>query len=774
MIFYDTETLGLCGPIVLIQWAEDDGKIHLFNVWKHKISETLSLIDYMMTHPGGVVGFNLAFDQFQLTKTANMFELILKRRGDIVPETLINEPDFLLDIEMEARDVGGVRPVTACDLMLYAQKGPYQKCMERDPITIKRVPAMLSNQLAALLNKSIEFDEILFSAASVKTRESGSWKIFPSEDYQKNIIEGMHDVKCTFHPSLKLKHIAVDLGLADSATTYKDLSLPYEKMPLELGFAPYGRAFWNIKDFQKTFVRNYLVRKDKTKRAEKKLELPYFGTWVYFLKDHIDFWETPEAREYAYDDIVYTRGVYRKWEPEMGDDDSILATCVGACRWKGYKIDIEGLEALREENLKKIDDEVKDFYTKPAKCLKYIKEIMSDFDRMIFEKNSKGTLDKITLEKLARAEDKVGERAKQILKARKAGKEIENIDKLLIAGRFQASFKVIGTLSSRMSGSDGLNPQGINKQDYFRSKFPLAFPGYTLVGGDFSAFEVTIFEAVSNDPKLRADLLSGKKIHGIFGTFVYPDMSYDEIIASKGTSDDKYTRAKSALFAMLYGGEARTLMNRLGVKLEDAQQAYESFLNAYPGAKAERMKIKEMFSPVNHDEENNNFTWTEFEEYIESLYGFRRYFNLEFYVTKKLFDLVHNLPRSWQNIEGKIVRNQNKGAQTVAGATMSALYACIFNMQSSVFRQAANHRIQSTGAQVTKMLERRIWDLQPAGRHKWTVQPMNVHDEVMCPSSPDKVDAIRNIVNSLSKEVSEQIPLVGIEWEDDMTNWAEK
>jgi hypothetical protein len=56
MIFYDTETLGLSGPVVLIQWAEDDGEVHLFNVWKHRISETLDLIDYMMNHEGGIVG----------------------------------------------------------------------------------------------------------------------------------------------------------------------------------------------------------------------------------------------------------------------------------------------------------------------------------------------------------------------------------------------------------------------------------------------------------------------------------------------------------------------------------------------------------------------------------------------------------------------------------------------------------------------------------------------------------------------------------------------
>src|SRR5262249_25539841 len=55
------------------------------------------------------------------------------------------------------------------------------------------------------------------------------------------------------------------------------------------------------------------------------------------------------------------------------------------------------------------------------------------------------------------------ERAQEVLDARMAEKEIELYDKLIQAGRFHASFKVIGTLSSRMAGADKLNPQGVKK-----------------------------------------------------------------------------------------------------------------------------------------------------------------------------------------------------------------------------------------------------------------------------------------------------------------------
>lgn len=776
MIYTDTETLGLCGPVVLIQWAEYFEDPHLYNVWKHPIQDTLDLIDYLMLHEGGICGFKLTFDCFQLNKLSNMLELILADHGNIVLEDVLQKPDwqsYLIRIEADARDVGAVRPVTALDLMLLAQKGPYQKCMDREPITIKRIPTPFAGSLVDILNQSFDFDPILFADRAEKAEGTGVWKIFPSEDRSGNILEGLNDIRCIFRPSLTLKDLAIDMGLTKEGLKYKELGIDFEHMPTELGFAPFAQALFNVKDeFQQKLVRDYLVRKNKTKRAEDKLLLPFFGTWPHFLKYHIDFWETNQlAREYAANDIHFTRGIHQKFgSPPPGDDDSMLATCVASCRWKGYALDIEGIEELRRKNSGKITGRAGEIFSRPAECMKYIKEAMSDFEKLTLGKKT----DKITLEKIAQLSGDAGERAKEILAARKAQKEIEVLDKLLIAGRFHASFNVIGALSSRMSGADDLNPQGINKKKYFRGKFPLAFPGYVLCGGDFESFEVTIFEAVSNDVRLREDLLSGKKIHGLFGTFVYPDMTYDEIVASSGTKDDKYTRSKSALFAMLYGGEAQTLMTRLGVKFEDAQRAYENFLNAYPGAKAERMRVKEMFSPLVQDEATNRIYWNTFNEYVESLYGFRRYFTIEFYAARKLFDLANNLPKEWSAVDGYIVRSENRGKQTYSGAIMSALYAAAFNIQSSVFRQAANHRIQSSGAQVTKMLERRIWELQPPGRNKWVVQPMNVHDEIMCPALEHIIPKITEVVQQLVKEVAVRVPLVGIDWHERMQNWAEK
>jgi len=76
MIHYDTETCGLHGPTVLIQYAFDDGPVYLHSVWKTPIKETLELIDEFMYHEEGVNGFNLAFDHFHLCQTYTTLSLL--------------------------------------------------------------------------------------------------------------------------------------------------------------------------------------------------------------------------------------------------------------------------------------------------------------------------------------------------------------------------------------------------------------------------------------------------------------------------------------------------------------------------------------------------------------------------------------------------------------------------------------------------------------------------------------------------------------------------
>jgi len=85
--FIDTETLGFCGPITLIQHCKGvDGEIELFEPWLNPVESTLLLIDNLMEDPEGIVGFNLAFDHFQLCKLYTIFSILKDKYGaDYIP-----------------------------------------------------------------------------------------------------------------------------------------------------------------------------------------------------------------------------------------------------------------------------------------------------------------------------------------------------------------------------------------------------------------------------------------------------------------------------------------------------------------------------------------------------------------------------------------------------------------------------------------------------------------------------------------------------------------
>jgi len=1125
MIFYDTETCGLHGPIVLIQYAEDSGPIHLYSPWRRPVQETLELIEEFMMHEGGVCGFNLSFDHFHLCQLYTTLSLLKDKNKlpvDCVEEYYLAEPI--------ARDGLCLKPQHAFDIMLYARKGPYQSTMDREDIRIKRVPTVLAWQLATELNRRIPIKDIYFARKQDRTIR---WQVFDIVDDLGNLLPGMKDLVLKFAPSSALKALAIDAGVAkDDRLLYSDIALPRAAYPAELGYAPFALA---LKDSE---------------------EWPL--TWPFRINQHVDYWSYNRlAREYAFDDVADTRGLYDFFgRPEIDDDDSILACAVGAVRWKGFAIDIPALVELRRKATEKEAKVRGKFnYNSVAVVRKYLEEVLGDAEKSVLSVDGKITTKGIILEEIAKWRESIvctkcvgmgcascdeglvsgpnphpaAERAAEIIKARKAKKEIEVYDKLILAGRIHMDFIVVGTRSGRMAGHSGLSSQGIKKSVNVRSAFPLASGGSILCGGDFSGFEIALADSAYGDPLLREDLMSGKKIHALFGTFLFPDKTYDQIIASDGASnffEDFYGRSKNGVFALLYGGEAYTLSNRVGIPEVVAEDAYRRwcarytkwgeerkkifnrfcvsgetwtlttegprqvkdlthkcilivdgqkyasegfyksgykdvyeivteegyrlqatedhllFMNSFkiknksqedsgisswipvkkltlgdklhinihkniewPGegnwndgyllgwlygdgtvgkirnddtrlyfCKNDRMMInfviklldekeftcnyrlesdqyvlgssylltlKEIFNidyqkiitpeiesassdfykgfisaffdtdgsanqnkkiltlsqsdlprlqaiqrmllrlgvvsrvyrctnrgnrliknklcrskdpyvlmvmaenvikfqerigfknpeknervleaieknklgkfrkeyflvtvksvnligkktvydvtvPEKDAFDANGFIahncsmtqkggigtrveWAEPDEYIESLLGFKRYFTVENQIVKALYNLANDPPKDWLRMNIKVTRRDRE--QSAGGALRSALFAAAFAQQSANMRAAANHVIQSTGAQITKHLQRRIWDIQPAGIHPFIVQPMNQHDEVMCPTHPNYILKVKEVVDKTVESFREKVPLIKMDWKSNLKNWADK
>lgn len=790
-VYIDTETCGFAGMAVLIQYAYDDDPVILHEVWKRPVWETLELIEKFTTKT--VVMFNAAFDWFHLCKIYTTWLLLPK---DAIPADLP-----IMDVaiaEKAARDGPCLKPKGIMDLMLHSRKGEHQTIMSRHDVRVRKIPIDLAEAVRDELESRMDLDPIL----------NAKWGVYDYKTHKGEVSTEFKDVVLKFKADKGLKSLAKHcLGLSPEFHSFKEVWAEREFRFAELKYAPFALACddpeWVVRDINGKIMG--------------------FG-WPKHINNDIEHWSTnEEARRYAKDDVKYTRMLDEYYGyPEANDDDSILACMVAAVRWHGFEIDVEKTSQLLSESLKVFEASPINV-NKPQEVRAYIQEAMDDIESLALEKSTKKAIlekikDRYVIDPLEEGEDpeectkcegsgtledgteckrccgkgimlpgvtEASRRAAEILDIKASVKEINQHKKLLRAGRFHASFKVIGTLSSRMAGGDGLNAQGIKGDEKVREAFTLAWPGMQLLGGDFDSFEVTIADAVFKDNKLREDLLNGISIHTVMGQQLYPDKTLDEILASKKHADggdiDMYTRGKQAVFAVLYGGDDTTINKKLSIKMKVATAAFNGFQDRYPGIREARAVNEKLFGTMEQvGDVGSAITWRDPADKCTTFLGFSRYFVLENTICKILFDLARSVPSSWKLggidpvsnewLEHTCVRRNRQ--QTLSGATCSAIYGAAFQLQAANVRAANNHLIQSPGAQITKALQVAIWSFQPSGVNEWHVAPMNVHDEVLAPAKPELAPAIAQKVKETVESYRDQVPLIAIKWETGRKNWG--
>jgi len=803
-LYLDTETCGLHSMMVLLQYAEEDGPIVLHEVWRRPVAETLALIEWICQHT--VVGFNLAFDWFHISKIYTIFRLC---DPDWIPEEHIDEIAML---EPQGQQGPCVKPASALDLMLHSRKGPFQSLMARDDIRIKRVPTALAYALADELEHRIHLDNIYFAKSA--DAEAPRWQVFDRKDKWGDIDTDFKDVVLRFNPAGGLKFLAEHALGYKPKFHFRDVEPPSSWRPYELGYAPTALAVSSPE-------KGWAIETDEDSQRVTKY------AWPGVIRKHIEHWATrADAREYANDDIVYTRALDKHFGcPEPGDDDSTLACMVPVVRWRGFQIDRPGIEALLCKARETVATSPANI-NKPGDVRAYVTAAMDDMEAVVLEESTKKSNLEAVLDWEIAADEPCGKcqgdpncprcggtglltpgkhpaavRAKTVLNVKFAAKEVELYEKLLVAGKFHASFVVIGALSSRMAGADGLNPQGIKHTKEVRRMFPLAWDGMVLCGGDFDSFEVTLADAVYNDPALRKALVTKgpcpkclgtgrnkktggvcadcegtgqapQKIHALFG-MALSGLSYEAVVASQGSDNDWYDKGKRGVFALIYGGDWNTLVQKLGVPADRAKAAYDKFCSDYPGVFKARTKTFNAFCSMKQPAGiGSAVVWENPADFAVTFLGFKRYFTLENKICKALFDLARNIPKHWRQCKIKVVRRDR--VQTAGGAVASALYGAAFQMQAANMRAAANHEIQSPGAQITKRVQRRLWDLQPVGIAPLQVAILNVHDELMTVAHPSIVPSITQVVRETVGSFRPQVPLIGMTWYEAMDNWAEK
>lgn len=626
-----------------------------------------------------------------------------------------------------------LRPRACLDLFLHSRKTRWQNLMARRNIVLRRIPIDIAQKLANYLTRYISFPAIYFT----KSQTGYEWKV---EEDAKKPDSNFPNVVLKFRPSGGLKPLCQEIF---KVKTYEN-PLPKELYPEEDSYNPYTSG------------------------------------WPEVIRKNIDYWYTNKsAQGYAEQDVILLERLYHHFGcPEPGDNDSELAACVGAVRWHGYSVDTIGIVKRLIKNTK-ILESIPINLDSPNRVKRWITEGLPDTEEGRLQKVAVTGTGAPILEKIIERfpDESIATRAKIVLEGRRAAKERKLLQQLDSITRFCPDFKVIGTKSGRMSGGglersgESQNPQGIQHNPAFRRLFMFSDNGYTTSGGDFKSFEVAITHGHCRDNNLETDLRSGKSFHGIFGASLY-DVPYDEILASKGTKDSKYDKSKTSAFALFYGAREERIAEASGASEAASKRAIETLSKKYPDWASARRAIHRVFCAMQQPGGiGTTVEWHEPANHIESLLGFRRYFTLENDVCRALFKLAQKLPPELRF--DRIVKRRERN-QTVSGATQTALYGCAFQIQASSMRAAANHVIQSTGAEICKALQRAIWDLQPPGVGQYCVLPMNIHDEVIVSHLPELGDKIELIASKLVEVYKSVVPLLELEWKKGIRDWSEK
>ena len=786
--FTDTETIGFHGIPVLLQYAINSGPVILHHLWRQPIAKSLAVIEDITNNR--VVAHNLRFDWFHLAKFYNTFTQ--------APDHGLTPLDYSVEqwVEWEWESQFGVclRPHAAVDTLIMAQKGKYQSIlMDSKPVYVRRVPRMICHEIRETLEAHTDLPGILFAGSN----NADKWRIEERKDETTGELDpNWVDLKLVFNPSNGLKDLATHILGYEPFARFDELA--QTRKPGEIGYAPYVKL---IAD------ENYLVREgidaDQTGKP----------TWPILVHEHVRHWETDaDAQRYAEDDITMLRKLYEHFEAPANDEDSELAAQVAVCRLRGFAIDLDKVNE-NYEKAKAVVASAQLNVNSPLQVKGYVAQALDPMEQIIVHKGcDQKIIDEIKNEFTLDSQEEcycdngvafkgtehetqcprcegvgtvgpgpmpVVKRVKHVEEIRKNIKRIQMCEKLLVAKRLYASFKVIGAKSGRMSGADDLNPQGVDRSGDMRSMFTFADEGEILSGGDFSSQELSVMATAFHDEDLVRDMQQGKSLHGIFATCLDDTKTYDEVMEGKDNNvpwaKKLYNTAKSFVYASSYGGTPEGIAKRLGLQPEIAIKAYNIMMGKYPQMGHTRKTITDRFSSLTREGDKGGFEYNPVTTYVESMYGFRRYFDTEYDIQRQILSLMENMPQAWKDDPRKVVRDTKKGRQqTLSGAIISALYGAAFSVQNRVIRAALNHLIQSASRTITMGLHYRVWGVQPKGIHPFKLSLMSIHDELQVVSPPEMVEPIFHEAEQYVAEVEAQVPLISLEWASGMKSWAEK
>lgn len=467
---------------------------------------------------------------------------------------------------------------------------------------------------------------------------------------------------------------------------------------------------------------------------------------------------------YATKDIEYLKLLYDFFKQPQQDTDDTISEIVAYTRYVGFELDMEALGQYTVSIRNKIKS-ITDTFDFDIASPKQRKEWLIK-NGITASKTDKKTLIKLLEKEKISVELK--DKIKLIVEYGAAHQRLTQAEKLFEAKKAHPNFRVIGTESGRMSGTGGLNFQGID-----RSATGIRNCIKTSQGGDFDALELNIAAYAYNDQMMQNDLKQ-RDMH-LQTSLCMTDDSY-EVAKQKHLDGDKEIKkirqiGKTINFSILYFCTQARVEEVLADNDGDVAKAKDilkAFKARYKSITEASKKIESDFVTLTPDQFSDSVRAVyNMKDSITGMLGTTRKFILEkafckYLITTPLEKLV---PEHLKYTN--ITRQEKKGVQPVYNSIMSARFGATMGIQQAVYRMGGNHIVQSTGADLTKRFMATLWK-------KYKIPMMNIHDEIIVPGGYEHLyNDIQATIKELLAEYKSLIPTLNMDW-NQMAKWSDK
>lgn len=329
-----------------------------------------------------------------------------------------------------------------------------------------------------------------------------------------------------------------------------------------------------------------------------------------------------------------------------------------------------------------------------------------------------------------------------------------------VTGRLHTNFYQIqdtGRISSggknKQTGEEYLNFQNITSEDtdidakksvITRHCF-IPAPGNILVDSDYSGQETVILANQSMDRNLLKffdDNLGD--LHAFTASNMYPELKGMDLKVIKKEHKDKRQKAKSAGFAVAYGGNEITIATNENIPIEDAKNIYEGYFKAFPD-------LRNYFAIMSQKGINQGYIL------IDNVVKRKHY--IQFY--DRFLEERKTINRQFWD-KWKIVKPLGKGNPQYD--EMKETFSHYFKVKGSIERKGLNYPVQGTAASITKTSGIFIFNWIKANGYLNKVLMTNqIHDENLLECPIELGEEVRKVVEDsmirAGKPYCKRIPL---------------